>query len=92
MGNSDHGSTYMRVGGDDGELRPWHYAYVYSIGSRLIIPNEAQHPATLPQVRILHMSWSNTSHGQIRPRYRGLITDTCGVGPFGVGPPIAFLV
>ena len=21
----------MRVGGDDGELRPWHYIYVYSI-------------------------------------------------------------
>jgi len=26
-GNSDHGTTYMRVGGDDGELRPWHYIY-----------------------------------------------------------------
>ena len=25
MGNSDHGATYMRVGGDGGELRPWHY-------------------------------------------------------------------
>jgi len=36
MGNSDHGTTYMRVGGDDGELRPWHYIYVYSIESRLI--------------------------------------------------------
>jgi len=36
MGNSDHGITYMRVGGDDGELRPWHYIYVYSIESRLI--------------------------------------------------------
>ena len=37
MGNSDHGTTYMRVGGDDGELRPWHYIYVYSIESRLIL-------------------------------------------------------
>jgi len=36
MGNSDHGTTYMRVGGDDGELRPWHDVYVYSIESRLI--------------------------------------------------------
>ena len=27
MGNSDHGTTYMRVGGDEGELRPWHYIY-----------------------------------------------------------------
>ena len=36
MGNSDHGTTYMREGGDDGELRPWHYIYVYSIGSRLV--------------------------------------------------------
>ena len=34
MGNSDHGTTYMRVGGDDGELRPWHYIYVYSIESK----------------------------------------------------------
>ena len=30
MGNSDHGTKYMRVGGDDGELRPWHYVHVYS--------------------------------------------------------------
>ena len=36
MGNSDHGTTYMRVGGDDGELPPWHYIYVYSIESGLI--------------------------------------------------------
>ena len=27
MGHSDHGTTYMRVGGDDGGLRPWHYIY-----------------------------------------------------------------
>ena len=25
----------VRVGGNDGELRPWHYIYVYSIESRL---------------------------------------------------------
>ena len=31
MGNSDHGTAYMRVGGDDGELRPWHCIYVNSI-------------------------------------------------------------
>jgi len=36
MRNSDHGTTYMRVGGDNGELRPWHYLYVCSIESRLI--------------------------------------------------------
>jgi len=35
MGNSDHGTTYMRVGWDDGELQPWHL-YVHSIESRLI--------------------------------------------------------
>ena len=35
MGNSDHGTTCMRVGGDDGELRPLHYIYLYSIDSRL---------------------------------------------------------
>ena len=33
MGNSDHGATYMTVGGHDGELRPWHYIYVYSIAN-----------------------------------------------------------
>ena len=26
----------VRVGGHDGEPRPWHYIYVYSIESRLI--------------------------------------------------------
>ena len=30
-------TTCMRVGGDDEELRPWHYIYVYSIESRLIM-------------------------------------------------------
>ena len=25
----------VRVGGDDGELRPWHYTYVYNIERRL---------------------------------------------------------
>ena len=42
MGNSDHGTIYMRVGGDDGELRPWYYIYVYSIESRLIM--RVSHP------------------------------------------------
>ena len=31
------GVWVVRVGGDDGELRPWHYIYVYSIESRLIM-------------------------------------------------------
>jgi len=26
-----------RVGGDDVELRPWHYIYVYSIENRLMM-------------------------------------------------------
>jgi len=37
MGNSDHGTTYMMVRGNDGQLRPWHYIYVYSIEHRLIM-------------------------------------------------------
>ena len=37
MGNFDHGTIYMRVGGDHRELRPWHYIYVYSIEIRLIM-------------------------------------------------------
>ena len=36
MGISDHGTTYIKVGGDDGELRPWHYIHVCSIDSRLV--------------------------------------------------------
>ena len=35
MGNSDHVTTYMRDGGGNGQLRPWHYIYVHSIESRL---------------------------------------------------------
>ena len=27
----------VRVGGDDGELRPWHYIYVFSVESRLLM-------------------------------------------------------
>ena len=36
MGNSDYGTICMRVGRDDGELRPWSFIRVYSIESRLI--------------------------------------------------------
>ena len=31
MGDSDHKTTYMRSGGDDGAFRPWRYIYVHSI-------------------------------------------------------------
>ena len=31
------GVWVVRVGGDDGELRPWHYMYVHSIESRLMM-------------------------------------------------------
>ena len=54
MGNSDHGTTYMREGGDDGELRPWHYMYVYSIDSRMETQTEHPPRATwkpLPETR-----------------------------------------
>ena len=33
MGISDHGTTYMRVGGDNGYLRPWHDIYEGRRGS-----------------------------------------------------------
>jgi len=36
MGNSDRGTTYMRVGKDDGKLRTWHYIYVYSTPPHLL--------------------------------------------------------
>jgi hypothetical protein len=50
MGNSDHGTTYMRVGGKDGELRPWHYMCVYSIKSRLIRRVMYRQPASAGNV------------------------------------------
>ena len=51
MGNSDYDTAYMRVGGDDGELRLWHYIYVYSIRGRLIMSNGALHiPTEQPPV------------------------------------------
>ena len=46
MGNSDHGTTCMRVGGGDGELRPWHYIYVDSIESKPKVWAEHRHPAS----------------------------------------------
>ena len=39
MGNSDHDTTHRRVGRDDGELRLWHYIYVYSTESSLMMRN-----------------------------------------------------
>ena len=42
MGNSDHGTAYTRVGGDDGELRPWRYVYEGRTG-RWGIPTMALH-------------------------------------------------
>ena len=57
MENSDHGTTYMRAGGDDGELRPWHYIYVYSItfDMELVAP-DGQNPLLLKltEVPLLH--------------------------------------
>ena len=35
MGNSDHGTACMRVGGDDGGLGPWHCIYVYLFPSAI---------------------------------------------------------
>ena len=46
MGNFDHGTSYMREVGDDGELRPWHYIYVHSIESRLIRKVQPPQPET----------------------------------------------
>ena len=47
MGNSDHGTSYMRVGGDDGELRPWHFIYEGRRG-RWGTPTMALHIRMLP--------------------------------------------
>jgi hypothetical protein len=43
MDHSDHGTTYMRVGGEDGELRPWRYMYVYGIERKLKPPQFGTH-------------------------------------------------
>jgi len=39
------GMWVVRVGGEDGELRPWHYIYVYSIESRLIMRVRGRAPS-----------------------------------------------
>ena len=43
----------MRVGWDDGDLRPWHYVYLYSIESRLIIEIQARFPGVLFQIFVV---------------------------------------
>ena len=42
------GTLVVRVGEDDGELRPWHCRHVYSIESRLMNVVEAQAPFLAP--------------------------------------------
>ena len=80
MGNSDHGTTYMRVGGGDGELRPWHCIYVYSIETqRGGLALDADHdkqvtsPFLLSQVaRLLLLSRANEYRGTSPIRKRPL--------------------
>ena len=47
MGNSDHGTIHVRAGGDDGELRPWHFIYEGRRG-RWGTPTMALHIRMLP--------------------------------------------
>jgi len=42
----------VRVGGDDGELRPWHYIYVYSIESRMIMRVRYLRPQGAPVLEV----------------------------------------
>ena len=46
----------VRIGGDDVELRPWHYIYVYSIESRLIMRNPKSTSFTIYTHRSLLLS------------------------------------
>ena len=42
METTEHGTTYMMAGGDDGELRPWHYTQsrsVWNLTPKLCIQN-----------------------------------------------------
>ena len=50
-----HPLWVVRAGGDDGELRPWHYKYVYSIESRLIMTVRNKHMTHDPQHTTLNL-------------------------------------
>ena len=56
----------VRVGVDDGELRPWHYIYAYTIESRLTTGN--------PKggiVSLFSMSWPSQAEGSSLKIRRG---------------------
>jgi len=57
---SKAGVWVVRVAGDDGELRPWHYIYVYSIESRHPaahgIAGAGRKPCERDPLRAVHLS------------------------------------
>ena len=56
----------VRVGGDDGELRPWHYIYVYSIESRLIMRVRRRASASLTS-RLIRWARLRARHAEKIP-------------------------
>ena len=76
MGISDHDTTYMRVGGDDGELRLWHYTYVYSIEST---PKSREaHRSVAAEFVVCaapHRPFPAPKRG---PKFNGVIQKYCG--------------
>jgi len=52
----------VRVGWDDGELRLWHYIYVYSIASRLIMTQAVHEHARHRKVRLLQIETNTAMH------------------------------
>ena len=53
----------VKVGGHDGELRPWHYIYVYSIERRLIMRDRY---VCLLRIQKNQQSYTNPNTGQGR--------------------------
>jgi len=68
----------VRVGGVDGELRPWHYIYVHSIESRLIMREKSLYrlmaAGASPDIQVPFMPHSKLDSQRF--------TISCGVNLF----------
>ena len=87
MGNSDHGTSYTRVGGGDGELRPWHCIYATGNPNVLLVnplpcpPHHLGHPYPSPtggRRRILNPSGKCSCVRPTRGTACGTMRSMCG--------------
>ena len=85
MGNSYHGTTYMRVGGDDGELLPWHYIYEGRRGRwgtpTMTLHIHIQHRPLLPSLPTPVQGY-RAHKKQRQNRGTSLIRNSAPLGPY----------